>query len=122
MKSNSKELHKAITTLLKTRVSTVSYLNIPKPISYPYAVFNLRLVGTSYGQQQYQLEIDVVTRDIASVEELADNIQDDLDYYVFKDTNVFFHAYRSSRYPVVEEDKGIERRHLTFELYFYTRS
>lgn len=121
MKTNSKELHKAITTILKTRVSTVSYENIPKPVTYPYAVFSTRLLGTSSGRQNYQLEVDVVSRDIETTEDLADLIQEDLDYQVINNSKIFFHVYRSTRYPVVEEDKDIERRHLVFDLYFYTK-
>jgi len=121
VKTNSKELHKALTAILKARVSTVAYENIPKPVTYPYVVFSTRLIGTSSGQQRFQLEIDVASRDIETSEDLADLIQEDLDYRTFSNDKIFFHAYRSSRYPVVEEDKGIERRHMTFDLYFYTK-
>ena len=122
MKTNSKELHKAITTILKSHVTNVAYENIEKPVSYPYAVFSTRLLGTSSGQQRYQLDIDVASRDTSVTEELADLIQDDLDYVTYTNDKIFFHVYRSTRYPVVEEDKGIERRRMTFELYFYSRS
>lgn len=121
MKTNSKELHKALTAIIKQRVATVYYENIPKPVTYPYAVFSLRLLGTASGQQRYQLDVDVASRDIQESEDLSDRIQDDLDYVAVSNEKLYFHTYRSTRYAVVEEDKGIERRHLTFELYFYSR-
>lgn len=122
MKTNSKQLHKAIMTIVSFRVTNTAYENIPKPVVYPYAIFSTRLLGTNYGQHRIQLDIDVASRDTETTEDLADLIQDDLDYITYSDDNIFFHVYRSTRYPVVEEDKGIERRRMTFELYFYTRS
>ena len=121
MKTNSAQLHKAIRNLLIPSVTNVYYENIPKPATYPYAVFSTRLMGTTSGQQSYQLEIDVAAKDQKTVEDLADSIEDNFDYLSFANQYLFFHVYRATRYTVVEEDKSIERRHLTFDLYYYTR-
>lgn len=122
MKTNSADLHEALYSIISALVENTAYENIPKPVTYPYAVFSTRILGHYYGQYRYQVDVDVASRDIATVETLADSIMEHLDHRTYDTTTIFFHVYHSSRYTVVEEDKGIERRHLTFELYFYSRS
>lgn len=128
MKSNTDKLRKEIVSLISTTGSTalssrVYYLNFPKPATYPYVVYDLRETQTLDGRTSFTLELDCVDHAAVpkTVNALADAIQDALDHCVVNTTDLFFHCYRSRRYPVTEDDKEIRRIHLQMELYYYTK-
>lgn len=125
MKINTNELRKEIAAVMASALTGVTnriyYLNFPKPATYPYAVFELREVSSVDGRTSYTLEADLVSQDVKTTNSMADAVSDALDHGVVTTTKLFFHAYRSRRYAVVEEDKNIQRVHLQMDLFYYTK-
>ena len=125
MKHDTNKLRKEVKSVLASAITgetdRIYFLDFPKPATYPYVVFDLREVGESYGKTAYALEVDVVSRDEYKTVSLADKIGNAFDHDAVSTNDLFFHSYRSRRYPVVEEDKTIERVHLQMDLFYYTK-
>lgn len=121
MKSNTNKLRAEIVRLIAAECENVYYLNFPKPAKYPYTVFELREIAVNDGQTSYSLEIDVVSNDTKEVINIADSIQDVFDHREAMTNDFFFHSYRARRYAMVEDDKNIQRIHLSMDLFFYSK-
>ena len=121
MKSNTNELRKELTTLLKTVTSNVYWRNVRNP-QKPYMMYSARELGTTDGRTNVQLEVNIVADTAASVNTLADSVQDLFDGKVDQTSSkVMFYSYRGTRQPVDEEDKSIERIRLMIDLYVYSK-
>ena len=122
---DNNKLRKEIKTILATALTGVTdriyYLNFPKPVTYPYVVFELREVRESYGQTAYTLDVDLVSQSVYTSNSMADKVADTFDHDAVSTNDLFFHSYRNRRYAVVEEDKKIERVHLQMDLYYWTK-
>lgn len=121
MKSNTNAIRKQIRTEMLEFCSSVNYRKVPQPVTYPYTTFLLKELQTEDGKTQCRLEINCVARNAEEAEDLADNIQDKFDGYSHLDDKTAFEVYRLQRDTIEEEDKELERRRLTFELYYHKR-
>lgn len=121
MKSNTNELRKELTALLKTVTSNVFYRTIKNPTK-PYIVFVAKDLGTTDGRTSVQLEVNIVAETAAMVNTLADSVQDLFDGKVDQASQkVMFYAFRGTRQSIDEEDKSIERIRLMIDLYVYSK-
>lgn len=120
MKSNTNELRKELTTLLKTVTTNVYYRKISRPTK-PYIVFTVKELSTTAGRTSCQLEVNCVAKTPAAVNTMADSVQDIFDGEIDNGTKLMFYAFRGSRQIVEEEDKSIERIRLMIDLYVYSK-
>lgn len=120
MISNTNELRKEITTLLKTVTTNVYYHNITNATK-PYIVFTLKELATNSGRTSSQLEVNIVDKTPAGVNTLADRVQDLFDGKIDIGNKYAFYSFRGQRQIIDEEDKNIERIRLMIDFYSYER-
>lgn len=94
------------------------YRIAPAKAGTPFLVFLLEEITRDGEIGQYDLEVDISDygTDDTMVEDLADAVQDGLDYLYYLDEKMEFRVYAETRNTVEESDKNIMRRRLTFSL------
>ena len=90
----------------------------PANTKTPFLVFLLEEVTRDGEISQYDLEVDISDygTDDTQIEDIADAVQDGLDYLYHIDDKQEFRIYAETRNTVEETDKNIMRRRLTFAL------
>jgi len=122
MKSNTNEIRRQISSLIRDAADVQPfYINRPSNVAYPYILYEYKEINSVDGQTSGTLEVDIVTKDKKTVNDMADQIQDAFDHNVVNTDKLMFHSYRARRYPVVEEDKSIQRIHLQMDMYVYSK-
>lgn len=108
---------------LKTLTTNVYYGIAPYTISYPYLVYEFTEISHTYGKTLMQMEVNVIGygTDTASIDALADEIQNRFNKYYGINSYIEYSIYRGLRNMVQEEDKKVIRRRLTFEIHLNER-
>lgn len=104
--------------LLKTLTANVHYEQAPDTANYPYLVYELSELSYNYGKTLMEIEINILDygTSTSNVETIADNVQSTLNKYSYIGPEIQFIIYKNIRQRVVEDDKKIIRRRLTFEI------
>lgn len=104
--------------LLKTLTANVHYEQAPDTATSPYLVYELSELSYDYGKTLMELEINILDygTSTSEVETIADNVQTGLNKYSYMGNGIQFVIYKNIRQRVVEDDKKIIRRRLTFEI------
>ena len=104
--------------LLKTLTTNVYYEQAPDSAAHPYLVYELSELSYNYGKTLMELEINIVDYGTSTTraETIADDVQDALNKYFYIGAEVEFIVYKNIRQRVVEDDKQVVRRRLTFEI------
>lgn len=90
----------------------------PANAKTPFLVFLLEEITRDGEISQYDLEVDISDygTDDTQIEDIADAVQDGLDFLHYIDNKQEFRVYAETRNTVEESDKNIMRRRLTFSL------
>lgn len=123
MKFNIIALRERVQAILSAEVGEVFYSEATSPAIYPYAVFELLYIGEDYGKHLLQLDINLIDRgaDTSVIENLADNIQNKLDFFHYTDDVLSISTYITKRNEIQEKNKENKRRLLTFQLNYYSK-
>lgn len=121
VKSNTNAIRVQVRKEIHAFCSSVNYKKRPTPIKYPYTIFEMKELGTEDGKTKCNLEVNIVSKNLAEAMDIADSIQDLFDHYSYLDDHCAFETYRLQRNQVEEEDKTIERLRLLFELNYHKR-
>lgn len=123
--SRTKSLSDVIIAKLKDRCTNIYYedgvqVGIEKK-KYPFVTFELYELGTNNGATRFSLEIDVIDYGKAksTVEMLADDIQNEFDFYIHLDENIQFRCYKDDKKTIKEDDKLVLRKRITIEVVLY---
>lgn len=116
-------LRKEIQSLLKSKASSVYYQDAPETASFPYVIFDFPNSFDNFGQDVYNLDIDIWDNKIntTDLEVLADTLWDSLNKYTHIDANIQFVIYRMNRLALKDNDPSIRRRKLIFQVRFLKR-
>lgn len=113
-------LRKSVQEFLKEHCSEVYYRRASKTAKYPRCVFSIDLYEDE-GLQRGTLSVDVYDNqnDTAELETLAQNIRTALNRKILSSDKTKCACYYDRVLPLEDEDKGINRRQLQFELRVY---
>ena len=123
LKTNTLELRKQIKLMLSTVCDNVYFEQNNMPNLYPYIVFSLTQIAEDCGRKDYQLEVNIVDlgKSTERVELFADKLQDIFNGYLFSNDKISFVTYIGQRNTIIEQNKEIKRRRLTFDLGIYSK-
>ena len=123
--AKTRALRAAITAKLRERCEFVwfDHAEFKQEPAGPYLVYALEELSHDDGMILCELEVNAVLRgkDTTSVEELCDEIQADLDHWLYLGEEVEFSAYLEKRQAVPSDDRSIMRRRMTFTLRMFER-
>lgn len=120
MNGRTRRLRKAVRTYLLqiSGLNRCYYRIAPANAKTPFLVFLLEEITRDGEISQYDLEVDLSDygTDDTQIEDIADAVQDGLDYLYHIDEILEFRIYAETRNTVEETDKNIMRRRLIFAL------
>lgn len=122
--SKTADLRKLITTELNKTPGVTYYKNAPKTAAFPYKTFELSRVdfGNSH-RDDLDLCVDVWDHasDPKAVDEIADQIEELLEFANLPQDTILPSFFRENRYPVNDPDITIQHIQLHFLVENYTR-
>lgn len=116
------ELRKIIQPLLETVNDEVYFVEASEKATFPYVVYNLPTSIDAEGtREDFILEIDVWdnAKDTAAIETLTQNIATLFNRKHSVNSKVAVNFYRVNRQVLIDEDKSIKRRKLTYQAKTY---
>ena len=108
--------------MLKNYSDAVYYEDAPNKAEYPYLVYNLEDGYRSY-REEYILTLDFWDRNQSSsnIENLVDAYDKHLENKLIVTELFSIRLNRLQRLKIEDEDKGLKRRQLKFEVQIYQR-
>lgn len=122
MATNTIELRKLVTGVLKSTNWNVFYERADKKAQKPYIVYNFDpFTNGSFPRQDLMLTIDIWDKSefTAEIEKAADIVQDLLNMETMRNEKVIATFYLENRRPIEDEDEKIRRRQLKFKTEIY---
>lgn len=116
------EILQVIFRMLKNYSDEVYYEDAPNKAEYPYLVYNLEDGYRSY-REEYILTLDFWDRNQSSsnIENLVDAYDKHLENKLIVTELFSIRLNRLQRLKIEDEDKGLKRRQLKFEVQIYQR-
>ncbi len=116
------EILQVIFRVLKNYSDTVYYEDAPSKVGYPYIVYNLE-DGYRSHREEYILTLDFWDRNQSSsdIESLVDIYDKHLENKLIVTEFFSIRLSRMQRLKIEDEDKGLKRRQLRFEVQIYQR-
>lgn len=116
------EILQVIFRMLKNYSDAVYYEDAPNKAEYPYLVYNLEDGYRSY-REEYILTLDFWDRNQSSsnIENLVDAYDKHLENKLIVTELFSIRLNRLQRLKIEDEDKGLKRRQLKFEVQIYQR-
>ena len=113
-------LRKSVREFLKTQCDEVYYRRASKTAKYPRCVFSIDLYEDE-GLQRGTLSVDVYDNqnENTEVETIVQNIRTALHRRILSSDKTKCACYYDRVLPLEDEDKGINRRQIQFELRVY---
>ena len=121
------ELRRILIAYLETLATRVYYRRAPEKAVFPYIVVEF-LPSINDGEWDSVIPVDIdgwdrpVAGDTTILETIMDTIQLGLNKKSILTSNIGVTFYLESRRPVMDDDKQIERRKLSFEARLIERS
>lgn len=124
---NKEKLEKFVYSITKKAVESEKIYNdfAPRNASYPYIVMNSsRLNNSYYPRVDGTLSFDIWDKqaNYSSVNQIADKLQNSLDYVSFTDDDIVGTFFMDVRNNVEDEDKSLKRCRIDFEVNIYFRN
>ena len=124
MSSKTLDLRRLIAEKLGTVTGGTYYRTAPNNAPYPYKVFSLDRVNLAdLARDDIDLTVDVWDRglDPKRVEQIADEIEELFNAANLPQESILPTIFRDSRYPIMDDDKQLQRIQLHFLVQNYTR-
>lgn len=120
------DLRKLIKARLETvmPVGTQVYYQLADSEIFPHAIFTLEgmsVLADDMNRRDYSLIIDFYSRDMLQAEAVADEIQELMNGDNLPQTSILPTFYLESRRAVIDEDKYLYHRQLTYSVQLYER-
>lgn len=122
--SKTKDLRKVIQTYLLTVCDNVFYETAPDDQMYPHIVWNLTRVDLGdIHRDDLILDVDLWDRDTDAkdIDDMADSIEEMFNANNDPQTTILPTFFRIDRKNVIDEDKRIKHRILSFQIQNYVR-
>lgn len=122
--SKTADLRELVTEKLNTIRGASYYRKAPDDANFPYKTFDLsRMDAGNSHRDDIDLCVDIWDRciDPKSVDEIADKIEELFDVVNIPRDTILPTFFRTSRYPVEDQDKNIQHTQLHFLVELYTK-
>lgn len=122
--TKTQALRKVIAEILNTVEGTTYYWQSRDNAQYPFKVYTLQRVDLGdLARDDYDLCVDLYDRsaDFKRADALADAIESAFNNVNHPDVDVLPTFFRSSRYPVMDNDKEVQHIQLHFDIQNYER-